>query len=142
MYGSNIGELKVDVKESGSASVSTVWNAKGAKGNQWKSAKVPLGSFAGKEVSIQFAGTRGSSWAGDIALDDVNLEKGGPAPTTQAPTTQAPTTQAPTTQAPSPSPSPSPTPGPSPSPTPGLDQRIANIAKTLDQILILLKAMR
>merc|ERR1719168_97363 len=140
MYGSAIGELKVEVAQAGSSAFTTVWSKNGAQGNQWIYEKVSLSNFDGQNVQLQFLGVRGSNWPGDIALDDVLLEKGGggAAPTTVAPTqpptaapttvppTQPPTaapttvppTQPPTTVAPEPEPEPEPPTTVAPEPEP------------------------
>ena len=119
----------------------------------WSTARVDFDNHQlSGTVKLEFEGTRGSSYTGDIAIDAVTLYEGGsspgpgPAPaTTQAPapapaTTQAPmpaTTQAPapattgyqwTTQAPSPATTQAPAPASTttswwaPSPTPATTQ--------------------
>lgn len=119
-----------------------VWFQRGNKGNSWKPATVSLKKYAGKDVQIDFVATKGygcGSWMGDIAIDNVVLDRGASAkktPTTPptspptAPPTMAPTSPAtmpptmapkvlPTTMAPAP---PATTPAPPPSSNPaGLD---------------------
>jgi len=152
MYGSAIGELKVEVAQAGSSSFTTVWSKNGAQGNQWIYEKVSLSQFDGQNVQLQFIGVRGNNWPGDIALDDVLVEKGGAAPTT-IPPTQPPTTVAPptipptlppTTVAPEPEPEPEPEPPttvapttvpPTQPPTTDLVKMIADLGATADQII-------
>jgi len=91
MKGTAIGALKVkaDGKE--------LFEEKGTKGcNSWKMTSVNLGAFAGSQVKLQIEASRGRSWSGDIAIDDVTLDVGVSAPTPPPTTTLAPTTAAPT----------------------------------------------
>jgi len=111
MNGRSIGALKVkaDGKE--------LFEEKGSKGRAWKMTSVNLGAFAGSQVKLQIEASRGGSWSGDIAIDDVTLDVGVPGAATPSPTTTpvptpAPTltpttaapTLAPTTAAPNPAP--------------------------------------
>jgi len=111
MYG-RPGWLKVVVTSEQKAR--QLWAQHGNKGNAWKSATVSLTKYAGKDVQIDFVGTKGygcGSWMGDIAIDNVALDRGASGrkpttPPTSAPTsppTMAPTsppTMPPTTMAP------------------------------------------
>merc|ERR1719424_2801474 len=140
MYGRSTGSLKVK----GNGAV--LWEKSGQQTTAatWGTARVDFDKHQlTGPVKLEFEGTRGSSYTGDIAIDAVTLYEGGsspapgPAPaTTQAPTpatTQAPTpasttttyqryTTAPATPAPTPAttqaPSPATTQAPSPTPTP------------------------
>jgi len=107
MYGRSTGSLKVK----GNGAV--LWEKSGQQTTAatWGTARVDFDKHQlTGPVKLEFEGTRGSSYTGDIAIDAVTLYEGGssPAPATPAPTpapTQAPTpapTQAPTTQAPAP----------------------------------------
>lgn len=149
MYGRSTGSLKVK----GNGAV--LWEKSGQQTSaaSWSTARVDFDNHQlSGTVKLEFEGTRGSSYTGDIAIDAVTLYEGGsspgpgPAPaTTQAPapapaTTQAPmpaTTQAPapattgyqwTTQAPSPATTQAPAPASTttswwaPSPTPATTQ--------------------
>jgi len=66
-----------------------VWAQKGNKGNSWQAATVSLKKYAGKDVQIDFVGSKGhgiNSYMGDIAIDNVVLDRGAPTPaTTPAP---------------------------------------------------------
>merc|ERR1719373_326007 len=98
MYGRDIGSLEVKVMDGPQGQ--SVWKKSGQQtGNSnaaWTWATVPLGQLAGKSIRVQFVGTKGKSWAGDIAIDDVFLTAGPPpTTTTKVPTTT--TTKAPTT---------------------------------------------
>merc|ERR1719277_1183439 len=85
------------------------WTAAGNKGSSWKDGLVDLAAYAGKQPVIEFVGTRGSSYTGDIAIDAVKFVSGSPTkPPTAAPT-MAPT-MAPNPGTASPTIAPSPTP--------------------------------
>jgi hypothetical protein len=67
MYGLGMGSLAVIVGSD------KVWSKTGDQGNAWRNATVGLASYAGQIHHIQFVGTRGSSYYGDAAIDDVVL---------------------------------------------------------------------
>ena len=82
MYGSSMGEMEV------LAPGGIIWTLQGDQGNSWKSA-----SITGISVhSFTFEYTRGNSFRGDAAIDEVSIVCGDPDP--NAPT--APPTAAPT----------------------------------------------
>ena len=73
MNGSAIGTLNVDV--STDCSVWTnVWTLSGSQGDVWTQATVDLTAYAGTTIKVRFVGVRGSSWSGDITIDDVALD--------------------------------------------------------------------
>jgi len=105
MYGSSMGSLKVF------ADSDEVFSKSGNQGNTWVAANIPLDTYAGQSVTITFVGTRGSSWQGDAAIDDIVLFPGSGGASTVAPTaapTVAPTV-APTTLPPTAAPTVAPT---------------------------------
>ena len=77
MFGAYIDTLDVDVSTDCS-SWSNVWSLSGAQGNVWSQATVDLSAYAGSTVTIRFVGTRGTSWAGDIAIDDITIDLSAP----------------------------------------------------------------
>merc|ERR1740121_2611690 len=70
MKGSSIGTLKVF------ADADVVFDKTGQQGNGWSTASTPLGKYAGRSVTLKFVASRGSSWSGDIAIDNVYLNTG------------------------------------------------------------------
>ena len=66
MYGSAIGTLNVY------ANNSLIWTLNGNQGQSWNLVQIPLTSI-GNTLIIEFEGTTGSSWAGDIAIDNINI---------------------------------------------------------------------
>jgi hypothetical protein len=133
MWGSSIGSLQV---KANSAVVKTL---SGNKGNKWLSEKIDLSRFASQTVTLSFVGTRGRSWSGDIAIDDVKIFE-GVVPTTPAPTTPAPTTQPPAaTPAPTTQPlAATPAPTAQPPVPPGAPKKIDEITKKIDELTKLL----
>lgn len=109
MYGRSIGSLQVKVNGAVMKTLS------GNKGNKWLTERVDLNQFASQTVTVSFVGTRGNSWSGDIAVDDVDFFVG------VATTTPAPTQ--PPTQPPVP---------------PGVIKKIDEISKNLDLVTKLL----
>ncbi|KAK3752189.1 hypothetical protein QZH41_007021, partial [Actinostola sp. cb2023] len=87
MLGNNVRTLNVYV---GSA---IVFTKSGSQGSAWKYAEVRLSQSGQQKIS--FEGIRGSSWQGDIAIDDVSIADGckstpPPPPTPSPPVTPAP----------------------------------------------------
>ena len=53
-----------------------VWSISGDQGTGWHAAQVSLAAFSGA-VTIEFVGTRGSSFYGDMAIDDISIDNCG-----------------------------------------------------------------
>ncbi|HAA20614.1 MAG TPA: hypothetical protein DCP28_18320, partial [Cytophagales bacterium] len=49
----------------------------GNQGNQWNSISVDLSTYAGSEIIVQFAAETGSTWQGDVAIDNLSLSTSG-----------------------------------------------------------------
>jgi len=90
MFGATMGSLEVFVDSD------SVWKMSGDQGNQWQASAIKLDKYAGKSVNIKFVASRGGSWSGDVAIDDIILipgSDGAPAPTpagTPTPTPASP----------------------------------------------------
>ena len=65
MYGATIGSLDVLVNGD------TVWTLSGDQGNQWNDAQVPLSSYLGVDITVEFVASYGGSFTGDIAIDNI-----------------------------------------------------------------------
>jgi hypothetical protein len=151
MYGSNIASLEVQVIDAAGTSHSA-WKESGNKGTAWHHAHVSLGSYAGN-IEVQFVGVRGSSWSGDIAIDDITLtsDSGGGSPTTAPPTTVPPTappttvppTAPPTTMPPTAPPTTVPPTAPPTTmpPTTDLKTKVDILDKKVDEALKLVKSL-
>ena len=71
MYGSHIGQLNVYTKV-GSQFNGPVWSKSGTHGNKWWNGLVQVSNR--NAYQIVFEGVRGSSYQGDIALDDIEVQ--------------------------------------------------------------------
>eukprot|EP00105_Crassostrea_gigas_P015139 XP_011432046.1 PREDICTED: MAM and LDL-receptor class A domain-containing protein 1 [Crassostrea gigas] len=69
MYGADVGELRVEIKESDNTS--TLWRKQGDQGVGWHSANVPISSH--DTFWVLFVGQKGMGYRGDIAIDDVTV---------------------------------------------------------------------
>ncbi|MEW7277131.1 reprolysin-like metallopeptidase [Aquimarina sp. 2201CG1-2-11] len=73
MYGSSIGTLTLEISDDNGLSWSSIWTETGDQGNSWKTASIDLAPYAGSSVQLRFNGVTGTSWAGDMAIDNLNL---------------------------------------------------------------------
>ena len=89
MFGSNMGELRVDVFSGG------VWNndvapaligqQQESSGEDWRSVSIDISSFKTADFQVRFRGITGSSFRSDMAIDDVRIgEQFAPANETPA----------------------------------------------------------
>ena len=65
MYGATMGTLDVLVNGT------NVWSMSGDQGDQWNWAQVDLSAYAGLDVTLEFVGNYGTSFTGDMAIDDI-----------------------------------------------------------------------
>ncbi|MEO0473082.1 MAG: endonuclease, partial [Bacteroidota bacterium] len=79
MYGANMGSLNLQAKTS-SGSWTTIWSQSGDQGNSWEDANVSLSAYAGQTIELRFFGTTGSSYRGDMAIDDFSVENASSTP--------------------------------------------------------------
>ena len=75
MYGSDMGTLTVEVYDG--TTYNSVFSLSGQQQTSsaapWQQATVSLAGYSGV-VRIRFSGTRGSSFTGDMAIDDVSID--------------------------------------------------------------------
>ncbi|XP_065183994.1 MAM and LDL-receptor class A domain-containing protein 1-like [Sycon ciliatum] len=71
MYGTTVGTLNVYINQTGTAQ-KLAWSRSGNNGNRWKKARVPVGRFL-DTFQIVFEGVVGTSFTGDIAIDDISF---------------------------------------------------------------------
>ena len=71
-----MGSLQLQARQAGSSTWSTVWSRTGNQGNAWLQANVDLSAFAGDGVELRYVGTTGTTWQGDMAIDDLSLTTG------------------------------------------------------------------
>lgn len=85
MTGSAVGTIDLEASADNGASWSSIWSRSADQGSAWNAADVDLSAYAGGTVLLRFNGVSGSSWQGDIAIDNLEIT-GGSGPDTQAPT--------------------------------------------------------
>ncbi len=68
MYGATTGTLALQENQAGTWT--TIWSLAGNQGNTWLQAVVPVTT---NPVSVRFHYTRGTSFTGDTAIDDVQI---------------------------------------------------------------------
>ncbi len=88
MLGNSTGTLSLEVSNDNGNSWFTAWSRTGNQGSAWNLAEVDLSAYAGGSILLRFNGISGSSWDGDIAVDNVEIT-GGSGVDTQAPTAPA-----------------------------------------------------
>jgi hypothetical protein len=70
MYGSSIGQLRLEVTLDGGFTWQNIWQKNGDQGNKWHKEYLSLADFAdGTQLQFRFVGTKGDGFRGDIALD-------------------------------------------------------------------------
>lgn len=72
--GINIDKLEVDINSSDPSGSGIAWSKGGNLGDVWNKATVDLTNYVGQAIKIQFKGYTGTSFRGDIAIDDINIE--------------------------------------------------------------------
>jgi len=141
MQGRSVGKLQVLVGSD------VVFEKAGSQANGWHTETLKLDKYAGKSSTVAFVASRGKSWSGDIAIDNVHFDTGGGGsggPTTLPPTTKKPepepepTTEAPTTKKPEPEPEPTTAP---PGGGGSLEKKVDALEKKADEILKILKGL-
>ncbi len=76
MRGSAVGNLKLEASNNDGASWTEIWSESGNQGSSWLNANVNLNAYTGNSVQLRFVGTTGTSWRGDMAVDDIALTVG------------------------------------------------------------------
>lgn len=76
MYGSDMGELHVDVLAEDGVHNDIIPVRSGNQGNFWKKDSVSLAQFIGQTISIRFRGITGEDIRSDMALDDIGMYDG------------------------------------------------------------------
>jgi hypothetical protein len=73
LYGAaNMGSLTLEARPEG-GNWANIWSRSGDQGNSWKGATIGLNSYVGGSVELRFVGTTGTTWQGDMAIDDLAL---------------------------------------------------------------------
>ena len=71
-----MGNLKLQASTT-DGSWTDIWSKAGNQGNSWETASVDMASYVGGNVKLRFYGTTGSTWQGDMAIDDLSMTTGG-----------------------------------------------------------------
>ncbi|KAK7478852.1 hypothetical protein BaRGS_00029951, partial [Batillaria attramentaria] len=78
MYGNTIGTLEVYTAPSGDlGNKAKIWTKSGSQGNLWKEASISVDTPNNAPIQVIFRGIRGSSYTGDIAIDDITAVPNG-----------------------------------------------------------------
>ncbi|MEO1054584.1 MAG: S8 family serine peptidase [Bacteroidota bacterium] len=74
MFGSTaMGSLDVEASDDDGATWTSVWNLSGNQGDSWQSVSIDLSSYTGGSIQLRLNTLSGTTWQGDIAVDDVSL---------------------------------------------------------------------
>lgn len=73
MFGSSMGELRVDIFSNGQWTNDIMPVIRGDQGNAWRSRDISLAAYAGQNVLFRFRGTTGTNFYSDMALDDIGV---------------------------------------------------------------------
>ncbi|CAB4007264.1 MAM and LDL-receptor class A domain-containing 2-like, partial [Paramuricea clavata] len=74
MFGAHVGALNLYIQTGSGALPKPTWTRNGTQGNEWKRGMVFYPSI--QSSKILFEAVRGRSYAGDIALDDLQIKSG------------------------------------------------------------------
>ena len=80
MYGASMGTLSVLVDDGTGATVvsSIVGQQQTSGAAAWRQDTIDLSAYAGQTITVSFQGNKGSSYQGDMAIDDVVIEETPP----------------------------------------------------------------
>ncbi|AXT52877.1 M20/M25/M40 family metallo-hydrolase [Aquimarina sp. BL5] len=73
MEGSAIGSLSIDITTDDGANWTSLFSKSGAQGSDWNAADIDLASYNGTSIQLRFNTVTGSSWQGDVAIDDFRI---------------------------------------------------------------------
>lgn len=74
MYGSTIGTLSLNLTDVVNARQFPIWSKSGDQGDKWLKATVNLANVTGS-FRLTFTAVTGTSFTGDIALDDISFDR-------------------------------------------------------------------
>ncbi|MBL4710427.1 MAG: T9SS type A sorting domain-containing protein [Flavobacteriales bacterium] len=75
MWGTNMGELHVDINNGGSWILDVAPVITGDQGNNWLFREIDLTAYAGNIVQLRFRGILGNGIRSDIAIDDIEINE-------------------------------------------------------------------
>ncbi len=78
MQGNAVGTLAVEARTDNDGAWTSIFNISGDQGADWNTANVSLGAYVGNaSVQLRLNVLTGSSWQGDITIDDLSITEGG-----------------------------------------------------------------
>ncbi len=81
MIGNAVGVLSVDARTDNTGDWVSVFNRSGAQGTGWNQATIDLSAYAGNgSVQLRLNVVTGSSWQGDIVIDQLSITNGSTPP--------------------------------------------------------------
>ncbi len=77
MLGNAVGSLSVEARTNNTGSWTSIFNISGSQGSNWNQANVSLASYAAEaSVQLRINAVSGTSWQGDIAIDNLSINSG------------------------------------------------------------------
>ncbi|WP_299901888.1 trypsin-like peptidase domain-containing protein [uncultured Aquimarina sp.] len=87
MVGNAVGSLNLEARTNNSGNWTSVFSRSGSQGSNWNEASIDLSAYAGNSsVQLRLNVVTGTSWQGDITIDDLSITNGStpPPPTCDA----------------------------------------------------------
>ncbi len=69
MYGANIGTLNIYINNN------LEWSLSGNQFNSWNLSQIDLINYSGIDIVVTFSAVYGGGWAGDIAIDNIEISE-------------------------------------------------------------------
>ncbi|WP_299212504.1 T9SS type A sorting domain-containing protein [uncultured Aquimarina sp.] len=77
MVGDAVGTLNIEARTNNTGNWTSVFTRSGAQGTNWNEASVDLSAYAGNSsVQLRLNVVTGTSWQGDITIDDLSITNG------------------------------------------------------------------
>ncbi|MFD0863058.1 GEVED domain-containing protein [Sungkyunkwania multivorans] len=76
MLGNAVGSLTVQASDDNGATWTSIFSRSGSQGSSWRTANLNIASYTGGSVQFRFNVVTGTSWQGDIAIDNVRVTTG------------------------------------------------------------------
>ncbi|TXD81640.1 choice-of-anchor D domain-containing protein [Subsaximicrobium wynnwilliamsii] len=84
MYGSNMGNLYVELSLNGNSNPIEIWSQNGQDQTEnddpWKTVELDLSAYAGQTVKLRFRGLTGNNYRSDMAIDNISFIDVPPTP--------------------------------------------------------------
>ena len=73
MYGVAMGQLTLSVSNTNGNTWQNIWTIQGNQENSWNTVQVDLSAYSTNTVLFRFTGITGSSYTGDISIDNIQI---------------------------------------------------------------------